>query len=348
MISPPARDLAALGLSLDMLGPPERLHLPLFLVDEAQGVMTLQSRFCSLPAPLADLLDARSDVLRTLGIELQFDADSQALSFTSPETLAFRIRPAHRDSTPWTADADGRTRLVLRQAGRFLVETPDGLPLALGHLDPGVLTLALVGAWPAPPLDDWIAQMNDSWLQTVTEQTLPGADPWTRTALAGQITRLATHELPDVAVATAAGGGISALLGLVSALPAMHPRMWARTLDARALAAIEEHARRRAVALEDDLQDLLDTLSADPTGVRRIWTRLCHRRDDIEGVRVLLREGGLGDTLDALLRGTDRVGRSARINLVPGVDTDDERLRRVALADPSAWWGDTFFEARLV
>ena len=60
---------------------------------------------------------------------------------------------------------------------------------------------------------------------------------------------------------------------------------------------------------------------------------------------MLLREAGAVDRLDAALDTADRTGRAIRINLDASISAADERLRRVALGDPSAWWGSTDFEA---
>lgn len=334
----PKKDLAALGLSPDMIGPDERLVLPLPDVDEARGPL----------AAAPDLLDARSDVLHVLSVTMQLDAVGDALYFAAPDDLPFRIRAAHAHADPMPADAQGTVRLGLRQAGRFFIETPGGVPLAFGLHDRGALMLALVGRWTAPPIEDWIPNMHDTWLQSMVERTLPAADTWARTALAGQITRLAEHDAVAAAATSAASGSVAAMLDRLGSSSAMKPRAWARTLDADTLDAMEQHALRRAASLEGELDDLFVVLPRDADAARTEWTRLCHRRDDIESVRVLLHEAGAGTSLDGVLRRTDRAGRSARINLGPDVVTDDERLRRVALGDPGAWWGDTAFEVRLI
>ena len=112
-----------------------------------------------------------------------------------------------------------------------------------------------------------------------------GADAWRRTSLAGQLARLSESDAIDVAALIASGR----LQDLVSEVE-LAPRRWARSLDAASKAALEQQAVRRAEALGDDLEDLFETLSADMSEASLAWRRLCHRRDDIESVRVLLRE----------------------------------------------------------
>lgn len=336
----PTKDLAALGLTPDMVGAVERLALPLPVVDEARGPRAPRPDDVT---PDPEWLEARSDVLHAIGLDMQFDPDNQLLQFASASDLPFRIRGAHPHSTPSPATSIGTVELALRQLGHFLIETETGAPLAIGVHEAGTISLAGIGPWPSPPIEDWISRMNDTWLQEMVTRTLLGADTWSRTALAGTITRLAEPVALDDPPR-----GLDDLLARVTASPAMHPRAWARTLDPRALDAIEQHALRRAMALAGDLEDLLVVLPRDAEDARDAWTKLCHRRDDIEGVRLLLREAGSGAILDDVLRDTDRAGRSARVNLGSDIETADERLRRVALGDPGAWWGDTAFEVRLV
>lgn len=336
----PKKDLAALGLTPEMLGPAERLSLPQADVDLARGV-----------APSADaapdaLIDARSDVLEALGLRLRFDADARALHVEFEAQAAVRVRGAH-PRAPVHDTADDVLRLPLRQLGRFLLESSDGVPLVVGDVSSDTLRLAAVTRWSSPPIEDWMLPMNDAWLQAIVERTLPDADAWTRTALAGTITRLANIETTPTADAGKADV-VGALLRDMARSPAMAPRAWARALDRAALAAIEEHAHRRATALELDLEDLRVALPQDAREAGTRWTHLCHRRDELESIRVLLREADTGLRLEESLQGTDRAGRALRLTLEAVAADDDERLRRVALGDPSAWWGHTDYEVRLL
>jgi hypothetical protein len=244
-----------------------------------------------------------------------------------------------RNAQAEAADEAGIARVVLQQAGRFLIETAAGTPLVLGWRDAGALLLRPVYAWPSPPVEEWNVNTKDTWMQAQLTQGV-GAEAWTRTSLAGQLARLCEPEARDVAALIASGR----LQDLVSEAE-LAPRRWARLLDPVAKMALEQQAVRRAEALGDDLTDLFDTLSADMTEASTTWARLCHRRDDIESVRMLLREAGTGEALDTVLEAADRTGRAIRINLDEAVSAADERLRRVALGDPSAWWGSTDFEA---
>lgn len=336
----PKNDLVALGLAPDMLGPVERLPLPQPDVHLARGVAP------PADADAADLIDARSDVLGAIGLRLRFDADARALHVEFDGHAAVRVRGAHPHAQVHDA-ADDVLRLPLRQLGRFLLESPDGVPLVVGDVSGDTLSLAAVTRWSLPPIENWMLPMNDAWLQSIVERTLPDADAWTRTALAGTITRLAAVDTAPADDAVEADA-VTALLRRVARSPAMAPRAWARALERDALAAIEEHAHRRATALALDLEDLRVALPSDAREASDRWTDLCHRRDELESIRVLLREADTGARLEACLQDTDRAGRAVRLTLEAVAAQDDERLRRVAIGDPSAWWGHTDYEVRLL
>lgn len=323
-------ELQALGISPDMLGPIEQLPMP------ASGP---HAALEATPARPGMLLPAYSPVMDALGLRIEVDPQGGQLRVISRGAAAFQVRPGLRDAQAQAADEAGISRVTLQQAGRFLIESAGGMPLVLGWRNQGALLLQAVYAWPSPPVEEWTVKTQDTWMQAQIAGAA-GTDGWTSTSLAGQLARLCEPETRDVAALIASGR----LQDLVNEAE-LAPRRWARLLDARSRQALEQQAVRRAEALGDDLTDLFDTLSADMAEASGSWTRLCHRRDDIESVRVLLREAGAGDTLDDVLEAADRMGRAIRINLNAAISAADERLRRVALGDPSAWWGSTDFEA---
>jgi hypothetical protein len=324
------QELRNLGISPDMLGPIEQLALP------PAGPHAALELAPALPAML---LPAYSPVMDALGLQIEVDPGVGQLRVISRGAGAFQIRPSLHEGRAEAADEAGISRVTLQQTGRFLIETASGTPLVVGWREAGALLLRPVYAWPGPPVEEWTVNTQDTWMQGQLGQGL-GADAWARTSLAGQLARLCEPEVKDVAALIASGR----LRELVSEAE-LAPRRWARALDAVSRQALEQQAVRRAEALGDDLTDLFDTLSADMSEASANWARLCHRRDDIESVRVLLREAGAADALDSALEAADRTGRAIRINLDASISAVDERLRRVALGDPSAWWGSTDFEA---
>jgi hypothetical protein len=323
-------ELAALGITSAMLGPSEDLALP-----GAGPQQALQAA----PRVVSTSLTAYSPTLDTLGLRLELDPGARTLSVISRHGATFQLRPGLADAPPRAADEAGMARVELVRQGRFLIQGLDGTPLVLGYTQHPYLRLHPIYAWPVPPLEEWIVSSTDKWMLGEVHDGL-GADVWRRTSLAGQLARLSESDALDVAALIAAGR----LQDLISEVE-LAPRRWARSLDAASKAALEQQAVRRAEALGDDLEDLFDTLSADMSEASGAWRRLCHRRDDIESVRVLLCEADAGVELEKVLEEADRTGRAVRINLDRTVSAADERLRRVALGDPSAWWGSTDLEA---
>jgi hypothetical protein len=99
---------------------------------------------------------------------------------------------------------------------------------------------------------------------------------------------------------------------------------------------------RQAIGKADELRaamvQLEDRLEPDTSAWRDDWMTICHRRDDLEGVLLLLREAGAGERLVAALESVDHLGRLLVFHVPAGVVDADERLRRVRLGNPAAWW----------
>lgn len=318
------QQLTSLGLSASMLGGAERLALPPGAHAALQASPVAESR-----------LQAHSAVLDGLGFSVEVDRTVTDLHVISRGGHPYAVRTSADDVTP--GDSTGLAHVTLRDAGGFVIEQA-GVPLVFGRRAGDALEVYPLFAWPAPPIEEWIVNTRDTWMQQQAHAG-QGADIWTRTALGGLLARLMEPEPADVA-SLIAEGRFAALVSDAE----LAPRRWVRSLEPSATAALEQLAVRRAEALADDLTDLYDTLSADMDEASTTWVRLCHRRDDLECVRVLLREAGVGDRLDDALAEADRAGRAIRINLTADLSAADERLRRAALADPAAWWGSTAFE----
>jgi len=106
--------------------------------------------------------------------------------------------------------------------------------------------------------------------------------------------------------------------------------------EAQALAL---HAVAECAALCLDVEDLVADVHTDAEGWDDAVREVVYRRDDLEGVLVLLDARGSDAALRAALRAVDRDGLLLRHALpVDGRWDDDERLRRAALKSPGAWW----------
>jgi hypothetical protein len=250
------------------------------------------------------LLHVRSDALGAAGIEAGFDEETRALVLTAPAHLAFGVAAPGEPCT--SGDAGGtRVHVATDRPSAFGLWSAAG-PLALGSVGPRAIELQVVHAWPAPPLPANVVIAN--WSR------------WHATAAAGRVAR---GFEPDASEA--------------DAIPA---RRWLRGVTADQRTLVERFAIVRARDVEAQLARIQDGLGVDQS-LDFAWQGLCWDRDDVEGIRVLLREAGAGQTLAAALRAVDELGRAVRFSWPSDVDVHDERLQRVSEADPGAWWGST-------
>jgi hypothetical protein len=179
-------------------------------------------------------------------------------------------------------------------------------PLAIGSIDARAIELRVVHGWPAPPIRD--------------EVNVSAWDRWQATRAAGRIARGIEPDADEA--------------------DAIAIRRWPRTLTAEQRALIERFAIVRARDVESQLARIQDGLGIDQQ-LDFAWQGICWDRDDVEGIRVLLREAGAGQALTAALRAVDEAGRAVRFSWPSDVDVHDERLQRISESDPGAWWGST-------
>lgn len=340
-------ELVRLNVDPQALGAVERLPIPEPRVDEGRGERLAPFARESVRAP--EGLRVRSDVLEALGIDARFDDRLHVLALTSPAdwpmTLSRVEHPDGPDTSLQTIAPGGRSafvRLPLLETFRFVIAGTEGSTLVLGSVDRGALQLQPVYPWPAPPLSEWIGAVVDEGLKALATDRL-SADRWIQTTLAGVLARLQSSG-PEVDPRAR----LAAIRDGRDTSPALKPRAWARSLSPSQRDALERFARMRTHSLSRRLASFLDRLTPDGPNLVERWRALCHERDDLEGVRVLLREAGVGDQLEAALREADSAGRAVRFSWPRDVDVDDERLRRAALSNPGAWWGSTRYGVNLL
>jgi hypothetical protein len=301
------------GLTAGAVGEPERLQLPEPQVDEARTAR---------PRVSAPRLRVRSDVLASAGITAAFDEATRELLLGAAPDLAFTVEsdtgePSGPPRTAATIDAG--------EPSTFVLGTDAG-PLAVGAIDDTAIELHVIHAWPRPPLDAWVSGLDASDRDLVDQFARPPASRWAKTVDAGRIARL-TRSRASEAVA-------------------LQARRWPRRLTEPQRMLIERFAVVCARDIGVKLQRFHETFAPDDRSLEVTWTWFCWERDDLEGIRVLLREAGGtgpagGDALAAALQALDAAGRAVRASWPPDVDVHDDRLQRVSEADPGAWWGST-------
>ncbi len=373
-------ELAALGLATAALGEVEVLAYPRARVDDARGadVRARESvgaplglvasppdtplSLGALPPPLEgrveevdelDLLTVRSSVLDEIGLTAALEPDLSELHLWSHDE-AFLIVidgltpewPLGRSGASASVDAPvTRVRLPLRPAFRCVIAASDRSALALLQHRPQGLRVQPVYPWDNPPVEVWMEQADDPTGKTMTPGHVEQADRWARTLIAGMLARLA---------APRAGSAPARLQAMMSGAPnaeaAESPRHWFGQLAVEHRALIARRAIAHGQILAADLEDCRDALVPTNPRLASTWLDLCHRRDDLEGVRVLLRSADAtqAEALEVVLRAVDAVGKLDRFSWPPEIEVDDERLRRVAIADPVAWWGSTIYPVQLL
>lgn len=192
------------------------------------------------------------------------------------------------------------------------------------------------------PARGWCSALKDSdaWLADQAEEFLARNDPFEHVVAIGLIARLKPAPRKD-ALATA----VNDLLAGTADLADEPERVWARGLAAEPMGYLEDAAIAATSALLRDLAALEDAVLGpddrhvpDPRWPAEA-TRILHRRDDLEGVRLILAEAGCGARLAPALAALDSAGELlfAALPSWPGSEAD-ERLRRALSVSPEGWW----------
>ncbi|MGH7860331.1 MAG: hypothetical protein ACREQY_23625, partial [Candidatus Binatia bacterium] len=120
----------------------------------------------------------------------------------------------------------------------------------------------------------------------------------------------------------------------------VRPIAWVRSLSPTQLDDIEELALAEVDRLHGLVESLAESIDCEDPAWRGKVLELCHLRDDLEGTHSLLGEARRGDRLALALDGLDRDGDLFTASIPREIRFEDERLRRVRLGDPLAWWAD--------
>jgi hypothetical protein len=336
----PSREelLAALGLAGYELGETESVAWPVPAVGEARGLDVQELR----SAVLANLrvVPISAGLLGSVGLFGFASADASGLvKLVAKGPVSVRVEPSGEAWTFQRPEEPNVAWVDASRSGPFLVETGSGRLLC--SVERGQLVLQAVTSRTdlAPladisePADGWMRASRDGWLAGETARTLRTRGPWSVCVAAGRHARLA-----DDAAYGEPGALVEAQIRGESVSGFAAPRRWVRSLAAEQVSTMG----RLALAEVDRLRGIASELErADPEtdAWAEDWRRLCHSRDDLEGVRVLLAERGASGDLDAQVAALDRAGRSLRMSAPLARLGRDERSRRARLADPDAWWG---------
>jgi hypothetical protein len=228
----------------------------------------------------------------------------------------------------------------LVRAGSVLISGPHGDVLARADAH-GVTFAAVSGVIVEPtatieaPALQWLstAQSTDDWLRSEVSELLQRGGAWANLTAAALVARYSEPSSSGVAKqwleATLARQVVPALAS---------PRQWARQLQPAQVRTVQELACAETTRLTLMLDDVAETAMPEEGPWQRAWLDVCHGRDDLEGVCILLREASASEALLKPLARLDNAGRMIRGVLPSAFVTGDERTRRASRVSPDSWW----------
>jgi hypothetical protein len=340
------QELAELGLTGAMPDDMESVSLDEAGVSEAMGaksalaMMTLAGML-STSFHGGAFLRVASEAAQRLGFQIEcLDVDTKVLRIANAASDAAQLRvdgPGIQ-GTGWHEDlGDANTVYVDgRVAPRFVVTGPNGslvVEVATGRM----WLRGYPGGLPALAMLDssvlaWCREAGDTWLASEVESRLARATPWQAGVCVGMCARLLelTPSETRVAAEMIRQGQSHPLIAA--------PRRWARGLSHDQRSTFERLALAEVDRLFQALEDFEAPDVRDDLDWQAEWREVCHRRDDLEGVRVLLAEAGSVTTLAEELNDLDVLGRKVAFDIPVASVPDDDRLIRSSTVDAGAWW----------
>lgn len=339
-------DLDILGLGGYEVGQPARVPLPRGAV--ARGFSAADASV--FDADFAELarrdfedcvfLEARVPILEEAGVRITlFDRESRVVRLEDMRGEGLEARGAP-EALYSPADSPGVIYTDLRRTALVGIRLPDGSAFALRQgaasidvfpLLPRSLDVRPIGELGCP-IEEWLGDCQDCELAAWVREHVEVGGAWHRVVAAGIYARLLN----------ARGGDARQVVGdLLAGRPdpeLARPLRWARSLSAEMLDDLEDLALAEVDLLRERVERLRERLEMEDETWRADLLSAFHRRDDLEGLHVLLTEANHAERLAMALDGLDHAGERLMIGFPREIHFDDPRLRRAALGDPRAWW----------
>ncbi len=190
-----------------------------------------------------------------------------------------------------------------------------------------------------PALEAWCAPLGDAWLAgAVADRTRATDEPWELVCAAGMVATLA--ELSNTVRARSAAEALATRKVLLDAVE--DARAWARRWSDEEFETVRDLALVTVEQLDFRLRDLAETVNPERSQ-SSIWIadfiRFCHIRDDLSSVLALTARNREDRLVVEAVTSLDRRAEPFVQLLDLDHPVDDERLRRVWLGQPDAWWG---------
>lgn len=319
----------ALGLQNSALEPIGSLAWPTDDVGHGRGPMARKETVAAVLASLFLPMGVPSESVG--GFLANAQGHARVIEFQpEPGKTVSAVRASASDaSTPVLWQSPDRVVLDLQQARAVSIELSDGRSFVLVAGDALELLLAEPQLDLAPPaalprfVSDQQIATSDPWLAERLQFQLSLADSWHSGVASGLALRF--HNEGGAQNGVAAENDFASL-------------RWVRALSNAERAALA----RRSLAHLDGLWTQLELLDERSDYPDEDWQHmlldLCRRRDDLEGVIILLDRIDKGREVRDAVASLDRVA-GRLIRKVDGrVITDDEQLRRASCDLPMAWW----------
>ena len=239
-------------------------------------------------------------------------------------TGAFELDPD--DAGTAYFDAVALRQCIVRQGGMAFLFTADAATFSVAPIYQSARETE------APPFGTWLAGHSDAWLIREVTMRAASGSIWDVAVAVGIFARLFE---PDDAGQCRQLGERLRTGSAADVLTA--PRRWARALDDAGCDMLEAQTADEVRALRRGVTDLLERVNPDDRAWVDALVAICHRRDDLEAVRLLLFEARGTDVLRFPL-GTVDDDATTLFPALPKLALTDERLRRVRSVDPDAWW----------
>jgi hypothetical protein len=288
--------------------------------------------FASVAAPALGRLDAAVSSPGTHVMRLSAPR-GHAVHVRVPEGWRAEDVAYLPDEDPGTVyvDLSAAPAVLVRGGADVVVLTADERGVVVTGVSRNVDAMAALEQ--PPVLGAWLAACEDVWLAEQVEPLSAAGDPWTAVVAAGMLGRLVAPGSPAQARvwldAARRGDASESVRG---------PRRWAAALTGADVSRVEAQVLAEAAGLALDVEDAVADADARAEGWEDTVRELAHRRDDLEGVLLLLDAAGAAAATRAALAAVDREGLVLRLAIGDEALEDDERLRRAGLKDPDAWW----------
>jgi|GEM_PF-5345801 len=340
---PSANDMKALGVSVDSLGLSETYPWPDLPAGEAKGVVA-RVTLAAVLSGTTPMNPAAIPALEQIGVGIE-SADrapwNVRLSTSTPDDLlAVRVMSATEGALLSQSDKHDQVAVDLRKAGSVLISGSRGEVMIAADGD-GVTFWTISGVTVEPaatveaPALRWLSESGsaDEWLRSEVSQLLQRGGAWANVVAAAIVARYSAPTNTEIAKQW-----LDAALACREVTALAAPRRWARQLQPVQVRTVQQLACAEATRLALVLDDVSDTAVPEEGPWQSAWLDVCHGRDDLEGVCVLLREASAAGVLQKPLSRLDTAGRMARRVLPGGFVPADERTRRARNLSPDSWW----------